>query len=396
MSGPFSRSERLQESDGHLAIACLLFGALLFALWLLWFLRARVILYAVSDSATVEVDRAAHAVGSPFMGRVVASRLALNRRVQAGDILVELDADNQKLQLSEERTRWAAFGPQIGSLEHEISSEQEARGQEQLASQVALDEARAHYDEAESAVHFSEAEAKRFQQLSTAGVVSKVDAERAQANAQQRRAAADGLRLGLSRLEWQQRAEEQDRLSRVQGLRSELNRLRGLQATTAAEIQRLQGEADRRLIRAPVSGRLGEVANLRIGTVVREGESLASVVPEGELRMVARFLPRDALGRIRPGQHVRMLLEGFPWTQFGSVSGSVENIASEVHDGRIRVEASINPGTISAIPLQHGLPGTVEVELERTSPASLIMRMTGLLLARRRDAASSPSKEVAP
>jgi membrane fusion protein (multidrug efflux system) len=397
MASPFSRSERFLKSDRfHGAAWGLLLVAILLGLWLLWFFRARVTVYAVSDSAELEVDRAAHSVGSQFTGRVVASSLALDREVQQGEVLIELDADTQKLQLNEERTRLIALGPQIASLEDQVAAEQKAWTQEQQAASVALDEARAHHVEAESAAHFAETEAERLKQMYAAGVYSKVDWERAQADAQQRRAAADSLRFALIRVERQQGTEEQDRRARAQGLMSEVNRLRGLQATTGAEIKRLEDEVDRRLIRAPVAGRLGEVANLRVGSVVREGDKLAAVVPQGTLRIIASFQPPDALGRIHPGQYARMQLAGFPWTQFGSLSGTVTKVASEVRDGAIRVEATVNPDLASRIPMQHGLPGTVEVEVEQLSPASLVLRMAGRLLARQRATLASAAEGATP
>jgi multidrug resistance efflux pump len=396
MPGPFSRSERFLASDRFSGVAWgLLLVAILLGLWLLWFFRARVAVFAVSDSADLEVDRAAHAVASQFTGRVVASSLALDREVQEGEVLIELDADTQKLQLNEERTRLAGFSPQIASLEDQVASLQKAWAQEQQAAAAALDEARAHYAEAESAAHFAETDGERLKQMYAAGLFSKVEWERAQASAQQRRAAADSLHFALIRLERQQKTEEQDRRARAQGLMSEVNRLHGQQATTGAEIKRLEDEVDRRLIRAPVAGRLGEVANLRVGSVVREGDKLAAVVPQGTLRIVANFQPPDALGRIRPGQYARMRLEGFPWTQFGSVAGTVTNVASEVREGRIRVEASVTRDSASRIPMQHGLPGTVEVQVERISPASLVLRLAGRLLARQA-ALASTREGVAP
>jgi len=394
---PFSRSELWLASDRSRGAAWgLLLVTILLGLWLLWFSAARVTVYAVSDSAELEVDRAAHTVGSQFSGRVVASSLALDRVVQAGEVLIELDADSQKLQLNEERTRLAGFGPQIESLEGQIAAEQKAWMQEQQAASVALDEARAHYTEAEAAARFAEQEEDRLKQMYAAGVISKVDWDRAQTDAQQRRAAADSLRFAMIRIERQQSTEEQDRRAREEGLKSEVNRLRGLQATTGAEVKRLEEEVERRLIRAPVTGRLGEVASLRAGSIVREGDKLAAVVPEGKLRIVASFQPPDALGRIRPGQVVRMRLEGFPWTQFGSLSGTVTRVGSEVRDGRIRVEAAVNPELASRIPMQHGLPGTVEVEVEQLAPASLVLRMAGRLLARQRSTLSSAGAVETP
>lgn len=397
MPSPFSRSERILNSDGFRGVAWgLLLVAILLGLWLLWFFRARVAVYAVSDSADLEVDRAAHAVASQFTGRVVASSLALDREVREAEVLIELDADTQKLQLNEERTRLAAFSPQIASLEDQVAAERKAWSQEQQAASAALDEARAHHVEGESAAHFAETEVERLKQMFAAGLLSKVEWERAQADAQQRRAAAESLRFALIRLERQQSTQEQDRRAREQGLMSEINRLHGLEATTGAEIKRLEDDVDRRLIRAPVAGRLGEVANLRVGSVVREGDKLAAVVPEGTLRIVANFQPPDALGRIHPGQYARMRLEGFPWTQFGSVSGTVTSVASEVREGRIRVEATVNRDLASPIPMQHGLPGTVEVQVERISPASIVLRMAGRLLARQRGALASAREGATP
>ena len=101
----------------------------------------------------------------------------------------------------------------------------------------------------------------------------------------------------------------------------------------------------RRSIRAPVNGRLGEVANIPAGSVVREGEKPAAVVPSGELRIVANFQPADALGRIQPGQPARLRLDGFPWTKYGSVSATVTRIASEVRGRQIRVELAVNPNS---------------------------------------------------
>jgi multidrug resistance efflux pump len=383
MSTPFLRSGRfLEADDSRHSTWGLLLVALLLLLWGCWFVFARVELYAVSDTANLQVDRAAHPVEAQFTGRVVTSNLALDRQVQAGEVLVELDADTQKLQLNEERTRLASYGPQIHSLEDQIAAEQRAWQEERHAAEVALDESRAHYREAEAAAQFAEKEAERLQQMYNVGVLSKVESERAQADAEQRRAAADSLRFAITRVEGQQLTEQQDREARLQGLKSEVSRLQGQKATTQAETMRLEDEVDRRLIRAPVSGKLGEVANLRIGSVVREGEKLAAVIPSGKLRVVANFLPPDALGRVRPGQTARMRLEGFPWAQFGSVSATVTNVASEVRDGRIRVELAVSSRSSSNIPLQHGLPGSLEVEVERISPAALVLRMVGRTLTK--------------
>jgi membrane fusion protein (multidrug efflux system) len=349
MPSPFFRSERFLESETFKRGAWgLLIAAVLLGLWVTWFFRARVTVYAVSETADLEVDRAAHPVESQYSGRVVTSTLALDRGVKTGEVLIELDADMQKLQLAEERTKLGA-----------------------------LAEAGAHFREADAAAHLAESEAQRLSQMYASGVLAKADFERAQANAAERRAAADSLQLAVNKLEQQRLTDAEDRQAHLEGLKSEINRLRGGEATTQASIKRLEDEVDRRLIRAPINGRLGEVANVRVGSVVREGEKLAAVVPTGDLRIVASFPPADALGRIQSGQPARLRLDGFPWTEYGSISATVTHVGSEVRDGRIRVELAVNPHSASSIPMQHGLPGTVQVEVERISPASLVLRVVG-------------------
>ena len=395
MPSPFFRSEHFLESETFKRGAWgLLIAVVLLSMWAVWFFRARVSVYAVSETADFEVDRAAHPVDSQYAGRVVTSTLALDREVKAGEVLVELDADMQRLQLTEERTKLGALGPQIRSLEDQISAEERASMQEQQTASVALDEARAHFREADAAARLAESESPRLSQMYTSGVLAKADSERAQANAAERRAAADSLQLSVSILEQQRLTDAEDRRAHLEGLRSEANRLRGVEATTQASIQRLEDEVDRRLIRAPVDGRLGEVANVRVGSVVREGEKLADVVPTGDLRIVSSFQPADALGRIQPGQPARLRLDGFPWTEYGSIRATVTHVASEVRDGRIRVELAVNPHSANRIPMQHGLPGTVQVQVERISPASLVLRVVGRGFGGSRDVAGVQHVEL--
>jgi membrane fusion protein (multidrug efflux system) len=146
---------------------------------------------------------------------------------------------------------------------------------------------------------------------------------------------------------------------------------------SAAALGRLEHEIDLRRVRAPVKGRLGDVATLRVGAVVKEGDKLGAVIPTGDIRIVADYTPGSAVGRIRPGQSARMHPEGFPWTQYGSLRATVERVANEPRSGRIRVELVVARDPGGAIPLQHGLPGTLEIEVDRVSPAVLVLRSAG-------------------
>src|SRR5262249_54099945 len=159
----------------------------------------------------------------------------------------------------------------------------------------------------------------RLDGLHEGGHVTDVEWSRARTEAERRRAAADALRLEISRREWDRRTSETDRRAHVDEVRRDIALLEGQIATGQRTVDRLQHEIDRRAIRAPVAGRLGEIAPLEPGSFAQEGERLCAVVPTGKMRVVAEFRPADALGRLRPGQRGRMRLDGFPWTQYGTV-----------------------------------------------------------------------------
>ena len=125
----------------------------------------------------------------------------------------------------------------------------------------------------------------------------------------------------------------------------------------------------------------GKWPTLQIGTFVKAGDKLGAVVPAGSLKLVADFLPAVALGRVQAGQPARLRLDSFPWTQYGSLAATVSSVASEVRDGRVRVELAVDSEPAARLPLQHGLRGTVEVEVERVAPATLVLRAAGQLLA---------------
>jgi len=377
----FSRTMRSLEADSSrrpnlvLVVAALLLGA-----WFAWFFLARIARYEVTDTARLEVDQAIYSVQAPVSGRVVTSRLLLDREVQAGDILVELDSDPQRLQLAEERARVAALSPQIAALRQETTTAEQARREEQRATSVAIKQAQAQFREGEARARYAEQEAERLKSLRSEGLIAEREFTQGIAEAERRRAAAESLQFAAGRLEQEQRTRESDRQAHLDRLRGEMTQLEGQQAITVATVEKLQYEIERRCIRAPVKGRLGEVAILRTGAFVEEAAKLCGVVPLGELRMVTEFLPPAALGRIHPGQPARLRLQGFPWAQYGSIRATVASVGSEIRDGRVRVELNVHPDAYSLIPLQHGLPGTVEVEVERVSPATLVLRAAGRLV----------------
>ncbi len=378
MATAFSRTMRSLAADGakHRLVGVIL-ATLLFGGWVAWGFLSQVTVYAVTQTARLEVDRVTYPVAAPLAGKIVATRLVVNQEVQAGDVLVELDAAAQRLQLEEARARLHVLAPQLDALRATITAEERALREARQAGRAGLDEASARHREAEVAARAADEEAELFNRLQARALPSQLDVMRAKAEAQRRQTAANTFRLAVIRLDADQRTKESDRTVRLEGLRRETTQITADMTTTTAAIERLEHEIDRRQIRAPAAGQLGEAAALQVGAIVREGDVLGVVLPAGALRVVGLFSPPVALGRLQPGQPAQLRLEGFPWTQYGIIAATVARVAHEVRDGQIRVEFKLAPDVAFPIPLQHGMPGTIEIEVERLAPAMLALRNIG-------------------
>src|SRR5262245_35246905 len=218
MPTAFSRSTRALAVDGFgRALGGLLLATALLGGWTAWFLASRVAIYEVTQTARLEVDRAAHPVEAPVAGRVIMTRLVVGQDVQAGEVLVELDAEAQRLQREEARVRLVALAAQLTARRQEVTAEEAAWHGERQAAQVALDEARARHREAEVAVRAAEEEAEFYTRLQVRGLAAQLDLVRAKAEVLKRRAAVDTLRAAVSRLESDRRTREGDRLARLEG-----------------------------------------------------------------------------------------------------------------------------------------------------------------------------------
>lgn len=356
-------------------------GVLLGA-WIVWFMLARVPVYAVSDTARIQASAEIHPVDVLISGRVAAVHLPLGELVRTGQPLLELDTADVRLRLDAARAGKSGLQAQIAALEAELAAREQALAETASVGRVSVSEAAALRKESESLAGLAAREQERTEKLHAAGVVPEAEFDRVQASLEQSRAGAAARAQRMTVLEGQARRELAERRAENASLERLLAGLRADLETAVVNVRRLEEELDRHTVRAPVTGRLGNVRAPQVGSVVQVGQSVAVVAPEGALKIMADFQPSEAVGRIRVGQPARMRVSGFLWTQYGLLTAQVSAISSEVTDGRIRVELALAPDPNSAIPLKHGLTGTVEIELEEISPAVLTLRSAGQLLAR--------------
>lgn len=374
MTTPFPRTVGWLSRDaftaGHLALGAI---ALLIGAWIAWAMLADVGVYAVSKKGRLVVEQEAHPVEAVLGGTVVSVGMRLGDDIRAGDVLLDLDDTSVRRRLEEAAARRSALGGQLVLVHEEIVAAEATLSEARKALESGERAAEADLGEARAAAQLALAEAERQAELHAKQVVSAAALERAQAEAAQCRAEAVAVAARSEQTRRELRTGLGEREVDLIHLRREAERLRGEVEAAEAAAVRLAEEVERHRICAPVDGRLAQVAQLQPGAVLEQGERVASVLPSGEVRAVADFSPAEALGRIRPGQRAWVSLEAFPWTRYGYVEATVERVAAEPGGGVVRVELELASSS-SRAPLEHGLPGTVEVEVERVAPWQLLLR----------------------
>ncbi len=80
------------------------------------------------------------------------------------------------------------------------------------------------------------------------------------------------------------------------------------------------------LLVSPIDGNVTFTRYWSENQSVREGETVMTVVPQGESEIIARIMiPMAGSGTVKEGQNVNIQLEGYPYLEYGMVHGIIES-----------------------------------------------------------------------
>lgn len=379
MTTPFIRTVRSLDSDNPTPqILGVLLAVVLLGAWVAWFLLADVSLYEVSTTASLQAEHETHPVDAAVSGRVTSTALVPGREVRAGEVLVELDAKAQTLELAMEQRRLAALKEMLDALGAQITAAGRGWSASREAETSVIAEARSRHQEAETSAAFLNKQLERVARLQSLGYATLEELDRAKSEADQRRETATATHLAVDRIAAEQRARLADRGAALRDLDGRRVELEAQVDAARSRIERLQQDVDLRRVAAPIDGRLGEISAVQPGSFVRDGQRLTTVVPPGAVKIVSFFPATLAMGRIRTGQRAHLRLTALAWPQYQSVLAQVTRVSAEPTNGAIRAELSVY-GDANEVPyLEHGMTGRVDVEVDRVSPAVLLLRKIGL------------------
>ncbi|MDT8401580.1 MAG: HlyD family efflux transporter periplasmic adaptor subunit [Bacteroidales bacterium] len=80
------------------------------------------------------------------------------------------------------------------------------------------------------------------------------------------------------------------------------------------------------LLVSPIEGRVTFTSFWSENQSVREGETVMTVVPGGDNEIIARIkIPMTGSGKVKEGQDVNIMLEGYPYLEYGMVHGRIRS-----------------------------------------------------------------------
>jgi hemolysin D len=137
---------------------------------------------------------------------------------------------------------------------------------------------------------------------------------------------------------------------------------------------------------APVDGVVQQVADRTMGSVVREAETLVTIVPDNADLYVEANVPSRDISYLKVGDMVRVKLESYPFQRFGTITGRLavispdsmsldENDAKSPMVYRVQVDLNDDAARLLArnIRLKPGLVASAEIKTGTRTIASYIL-----------------------
>lgn len=302
--------------------------------------------YVTTENAYVKAHHLA--ISSDIDGRALRVHVQENDHVKRGDLLIELDPEQFRIDL-------ARAEAELGSIRNTLA----ALRAEYRAAQAEL-------AEADEEIRYYRTVFERQKQLSRRGVASQAKYDEAERNLTLARQSAGTLKQRIQQV-----------LARLGGTYEGPEEYHPMYVEAVARRDQADLNLRRTRITAPAAGIVGHVT-LQPGEYVEEGKAVIPLIASGDTWIEAN-LKETQLTHVSPGQTVRVEIDAYPdreWTaKVASISPStgaeLSVLPPQNASGnwvkvvqRVPVRIVIEPGN-DDLPLRAGMTASVSIDTER-------------------------------
>ena len=347
---------------------------LVLSAWLAWFLLFTIPIHKTSLSARLQTTTSPISLVAHRSGYVDTHQIEVGRKVQRQDELLRFVDELEQVEQTTIGLQISQLDEQLEWLAEEIERFQgEAVGSERLLklkqdqTKIELTNVRQRTDIQQEIVT----------NLRSNNVVPRIEVLREQLLLAEMESIIDNLDATGQQYDKERELIRQQNAGQMARLNGQLALQAGDKAHLQQELKMQNRVLEEFSITAPLTGEIAEAIPLIAGAWIAEGTSLGTLLPIGDWQFVAYFEPADAYGHIQEGQSADIQIDGFPWQQYGKLPARVVQVDHEDRARQVRVELSLEDASGASIPLQHGMPATIQVLVERATPWQILLRAVG-------------------
>jgi hemolysin D len=106
------------------------------------------------------------------------------------------------------------------------------------------------------------------------------------------------------------------------------------------DLIKAQSKASQAALKAPISGTVQQLAVSSLGQVVASGQPLLTIVPFDQALEIKAMVANQDIGFVAVGQNAVVKVDSFPYTRYGTIDGTVEKVSRDAVDERNATELS--------------------------------------------------------
>lgn len=156
-------------------------------------------------------------------------------------------------------------------------------------------------------------------------------------------------------------------------------------AEATETLNKAQKMRDFTQLRAPADGVVLEIADRSVGSVLREAETLLTLVPDGADLYVEANVPSRDVSYLKEGADVRVKLEAYPFQRYGTLNGRLDVLGADsipMKEGdqshlvyRAHVRLTDSPADLAkkGLRIRPGLVASAEIKTGKRSIASYVL-----------------------
>ncbi len=305
-------------------------------------------------------------------GQITRIAVKANQAVKKGDEIAAIDdsrLQTQKSQLQDSiqksRSQLVQVNAQVNALDSQISAEsdriessvaaaeselnriQREYQDRQITTQAEVLETESDLKAATAALNAAKAKQKRYQSASQEGAISQDQLQEVQLAAQQQQ---QTVKAAKAKLTSSQTALDPS-YAQVASATSQIAEARATGAASLAtlnkeqqaliqqrieinqqldkdtkELQQTEVDLKQTIVSAPADGIISQLNLRNPGQTVRPGEEIAKIAPSNAKLVLQASIPAKSIGKLEQGQTAQMRVSACPYTDYGTLKGTVAAI----------------------------------------------------------------------